>query len=234
MERRRFSFGTIVTEFLIVVLGVAVALVADGWRKDLADRKTERAYFSRLRDELTAARDGIEDNRQRVIQAMAAIDTILATSWSVARSTDTLQTVRLAVRAADYEFNPAGVVYDLTYRELLATGSLNLLRDQQVRTAITHYYRLAYRTADVVAAGDDAAARGYVNRLRASLGTSVLPDSLGELPASSRRRVAALFPGPKELNDELLLLRSRIHGRMRWLDRLVAGTDTILVRLNAK
>lgn len=234
MERWRPSIKSVVTEFLIVVLGVGVALVADSCRQDFADRKTERAYVSRLRDELASARVGIELNERRAVQAIAAIDTILDTTWNSETLRDTLRTVRLALRAADYEFNPAGIVYDLTYRELLATGSLSLLRNQRARTAISDYYRLAYRTAEVVVAGDDAAARSYVNRLRASLGTSVLVDSIGELPASARARVAEMFPGPKELNAELLLARSRTHGRVRWLHRLLVGTDSILAQLSGK
>jgi hypothetical protein len=102
------------TEFVVVVLGVAVALAADSWRKGLTERASESEYSQRLVAELNDGLKSIDRNHNRVVRAVAAIDTLL----SLRTPFDSTALVRLAVRAADYEYNPAGILHDLTYREL--------------------------------------------------------------------------------------------------------------------
>jgi hypothetical protein len=140
----RISWPRAFVELVVIVAGVAIALAADAWRVDLADRRTEREYLSRLRSELETGRAAIAANRDRVSQSVAAIDALLPLEpWGdVEESTF----VDLTLRAANYTFNEAGIVYDLTYREMSATGSLNLIRDPRLRVRLTNYYRLAYRT----------------------------------------------------------------------------------------
>ena len=219
-------------EFVIVVLGVMTALAADGVRKSVGDRATEREYTARLVDELTRGRDRIVYNQGRVAAALTAIDTLLATPD---RSRDTAALVRLALRAANYEYNQAGIVHDLTYRELLSTGSLSLMRDLDTRNAITTYYRLAYRAAEVTVETNDRA-REYANLLRAATGEA--PSKLVQenlpVPPDARARIVTLFSTRQDVDDELRLLHSRLADRHVWIGRLLAGTDTLLNTLGRR
>lgn len=44
-------------EFVIVVIGVAVALAADGWRQELSERGLEAEYLERLIAEVEIGKD---------------------------------------------------------------------------------------------------------------------------------------------------------------------------------
>lgn len=217
-------------EFVIVVLGVATALAADGLRKSLGDRAVEREYTARLADELVRGRARIVYNANRVGAALTAIDTLLSARH---RTPDTA-VVRLAVAAANYEYNQAGVVHDLTYRELLSTGSLSLIRDLNTRNAITTYYRLAYRTAEVTTETNDKA-REFANQIRAATGeppSKLVQDGL-PLSQAASARILTLMASRSDMDDELRFLRSRLSDRSVWIGRLLAGTDTLLTTLSA-
>jgi hypothetical protein len=219
-------------EFIIVVLGVVTALAADGLRKSVGNRATEREYTARLADELTRGRERIVYNHNRVGAALIAIDTLLVTPD---RTRDTTVLVRLALRAANYEYNQAGILHDLTYRELLSTGSLSLMRDLDTRNAITTYYRLAYRAAEVTVETNEGT-REYANMIRAATGeapSKLVQDSL-PISQDARERIASLFSTRREIDDELRFLRSRLSDRHVWLNRLLAGTDTLLSTLGAQ
>jgi hypothetical protein len=228
-EHARIRRG--LTEFLIIVLGVGTALTADRFRKSYSDRALEREYTARLVDELTRGRVRIVYHQGRVDSAVTAIDTLL---HARDRTRDTATLSRLAVRAANYEYNPAGIVHDLTYRELLATGSLGLLRDLETRNAITTYYRLAYRAGEVAVETNERT-REFANRVRAATGEapSRLTDGSARLTEDDRRRLVALFVASEDMDDELRLLRSRLIDRFVWNGRLLAGTDSLLKTINA-
>jgi hypothetical protein len=219
-------------EFFIIVLGVGTALAADSFRKSFADRHTDREYTARLVGELRAGRERIVYHQNRVGSAMTAIDTLLLPR-DYTRDTATM--VRLAVRAANYEYNPAGILHDQTYRELLSTGSLGLIRDLPTRGAITTYYRLAYRAAEVTIETSERA-REFANLVRAATGEapSKLVESGYALAPDARARLVTLFVNRKNMDDELRFLRSRLSDRSVWIARLVAGTDSLVNTLESK
>jgi hypothetical protein len=219
-------------EFFIIVLGVGTALAADSFRKSFADRHTEREYTARLVSELRAGRERIVYNQNRVGSALTAIDTLLLARD---RARDTATMVRLAVRAANYEYNPAGILHDQTYRELLSTGSLGLIRDLPTRTAITTYYRLAYRAAEVTIETHERT-REFANLVRAATGEapSKLVESGYALAPDARARVLARMVTKPDLDDELRSLRSRLSDRSVWIARLLAGTDSLINTLEPK
>src|SRR5690349_7662416 len=136
----RATLRKAVGEFLVIVLGVGVALAADNWRDERMDRTREREYLARLREELEAGRPLIELHHQRQPAATAALDTLLS-MMREGRSRADVGLSKIVEASADYEFNAAGVTFDATYREMLSTGGLNLVSSPAVRTAIGRYYR---------------------------------------------------------------------------------------------
>ena len=220
-DRRSFA-----SEFLIILTGVLVALAIQAAYQGVQNRRTEREYTARLSDELTRGRQRIIYHQTRVNNAIAAIDTLLAPAQM-----DAVRTARLAVTAANYEYNPAGILHDLTYRELLSTGSMSLIRDLDTRNAITTYYRLAYRAAEVTQEGQERISL-FADLVRGATGlppSTMVQDSV-QLPPDARARLAALFV-EKRMPDELRVLHSKLYDRSIWIGRLLAGTDTLLTTI---
>jgi hypothetical protein len=138
-----------VGEFGVIVLGVAAALGADNLREAHIERSLARDYLLRLAAELEAGAPTLATHQGRVDSALEAMDVLLSRTARGAPLTPE-DSASLMLRAGNYGFNPAGVVLDLTYREMLATGSLNHVRDPSIREAISQYYRGAYQLADVL------------------------------------------------------------------------------------
>jgi hypothetical protein len=213
-------------EFLIIVLGVLTALAADAARKYVVERGTEHEYIARLQDELTHGRERIVYNQGRVGAAIGAIDTLLAMKD---RGRNGPAVARLAIRAGDYEFNQAGIVFDNTYREMLSTGTLSLIRDLDTRNGLTRYYHVAYRAGDVANESKERT-QYFANLVRAAVGEapSNVIDTHSALAPDAEARLVAIFAGSSTIDDELRLLRSRLKDRSLYLRQLVTGTDTIL------
>jgi len=231
----RHSVKRALVELGIIVLGVGLALAADSWREGLADRRTEREYLQRLRLELEAGRVPIAANLARVTRSNAALDTLLPLATR-APLTDSATFVRVALVAANYTFNPSGIVHDLTYREMSATGSLNLIRDSGLRMRLTDYYRQAYRTGDA----SQETPRAYSDRVGALIG---LPAGTGTTPEDNRSGVVADLDNADRLRlithlradpgvpDELRLLRGYLINERGWMERLLAATDSLVASL---
>lgn len=120
-------------EFLIVVLGIFVALQADNWNQDRKDRQLERIYIARLVDETKANLDILVDHEQIFEDKVQFI----------------LELPDLPVDDT-FQRNPQDFMYQLdfstyvqlpdlrseTYQELESSGRLGLVRDARLRRAI--------------------------------------------------------------------------------------------------
>lgn len=126
-------------EFLIVVVGVLVALAVDQMVDARAEHRLERDYLSalqadvesdlsRLRDEL---HPGIDRRAAMAREVIAALD-----------EESPVDAVRLAV-ALDWAghltlFEPRRATFD----DLLGTGNLRLIRDRELRADVVEYHDL--------------------------------------------------------------------------------------------
>lgn len=155
----------------MVVLGVGVALAGENWLQDSQDRELAQNYVLRLEGELTEGAPLLSRNFRRVQSSLAAIDTLL-TLEEEGSEYSRLDSLRLVVDAAGYGFNSQGAIFDHTYREMLATGTLNLIENDELRNAISDYYRLAYRLEGVLEEAREAGMREWLNRVKAATGNA--------------------------------------------------------------
>lgn len=130
---RERDWTAIAIEFVIVVVGIFVALQADGWNQERQDRRLEQEYLARLADEARANLGrlseyaGIMEDKVRFILALRE-----ASPAELARE------VQRDPRAfAEQLDNSTWVALtnlrEESYRELEGSGRLRLLRDQRLR-----------------------------------------------------------------------------------------------------
>lgn len=128
-----------ISELLIVVCGVLIALAAEGWRQDLQDRFSERDYVVRLRQD-------IEQDTVALAGLMALSEERAASARSVIRVFDTGEAFgppEEFVRAVDYAHWFNYPTYSrATIEDLRSTGNLRLLRDSDAKEAVSRYYAL--------------------------------------------------------------------------------------------
>jgi hypothetical protein len=123
-------------EFVVIVLGVFVALVADRWQSSLDDRERETKFLARIRSEIaedTVRLANLINRADQKLAALARIESILSRQPS--QSTPELASSLLAAeRPLDQDFRSTA------YDELQSTGQLNLIRDDETRETVMRYY----------------------------------------------------------------------------------------------
>lgn len=128
-----------ISELLIVVCGVLIALWAEGWRQDLQDRSAEREYVERLRrdielDTVTLSRL-MEQTRERAAYATSVI--------RVFNTREAFGPPEEFVRAVEYANWFSYPTYSrTTIEDLQSTGNLRLLRDTEAMETVSRYYAL--------------------------------------------------------------------------------------------
>lgn len=216
-----------VTEFFVVVFGVGVALAGENWIQGRRDGELAQKYVLRLEAELTEGAPLLSTNFRRVESSFAAIDTLL-TLEDDGSAYSRLDSLRLVLDAAGYGFNAQGAIFDHTYREMLATGTLNLIENDELRTAISDYYRFAYRLEGVMEQAGEAGMREWLNRVKATTGNvgdaRRNPEGIGM--ATSERILAPLRTG--EAWTQLRTTYGALVPVRVFLGRLDRGTQRLL------
>ena len=136
MNARGGSAGRLVAEFLVIVIGVLVALGADQWVQGLEERRLESEYLERLRADARYDREEIEFVRAVSMAGLAAVDSVLVPGY-LSRATDdqVFNDALLAAAARQIDLSRG------TWDELVASGRIELLRDAEVRLALAEYDR---------------------------------------------------------------------------------------------
>jgi hypothetical protein len=130
---RARDWAAAMIEFLIVVLGIFVALQAESWNQERRDRQLEQDYISRLVDETKANIDILTEHEQIFEEKVQFIFALPDLPLDDA-----------------FQRDPQGFMYQLdyssyvqipnlrseTYQELESSGRLALLRDARLRSAI--------------------------------------------------------------------------------------------------
>jgi hypothetical protein len=154
-------------EFAVILVGVLAAFAVDDWATDRADRADERRYLTELLGDIRADSAVIE----RQIALLATVRSRLAELAPVARSEAPVpaDTIAFLRQVAGSHIYPLGLGPQTTFRELLATGSLRLIRSPELRSAVIGYYDLK----DITELRGQARASGFGDLVR-----SYLPESI--------------------------------------------------------
>lgn len=130
-----------VSELVIVVVGVLIALAADGWVQDQADRDLELRYLDDLIVDLRA-----DTAQLRTAIGLAAERAALGHAVLGALDRDTVLSPPDLVVALERQFYFAFPAYSqTTMSDLLSTGNLRLIRDRGLRRQLAEYYQTIER-----------------------------------------------------------------------------------------
>ena len=209
-------------EFIVIVLGVLVALAVDDWRDYRSDRVLEQHLIGRLAADLRAdeadlelsrtlvARrlwvlrewlaklDGSDDGRLAPPDSLVNPERARALLEAQGRGTFSRAWDPLGRPLLSFTTFPEFDLSDDSYQEMLASGALQTIEDEELRSAILAYYR----TAEDIG-GNERRVGQYQGRLEtalSSLGVAVI-DSLTLSQLASR--VAPGSPVHAELRRSL-------------------------------
>lgn len=131
---QRAVWPRLVGEFLVIVVGVLVALAVDSWVGAAADRRLEREYLERLLVDVES--DLVQYDFVADVSAAgtAYVDSLLSPGLITELEPDRLVG---AVFVASRERHPNPV--RPTFQELVSSGRIGVIRSRRVRTALVEY-----------------------------------------------------------------------------------------------
>ena len=134
------DWNAVVIEGLVLVVGVFVGLQVNSWNDARQDRLSERHYLERIYDELAADILDIEQGIQAA-ESRAEMGRLLiaALDNDDLVSADPRAFFR-AIEQAAYTYSPA--ISDFTFQELKYDGKIGIISDDEIRWALTRYYKL--------------------------------------------------------------------------------------------
>lgn len=143
---REMRWAQVLIELALLIVGILVALAVDGWIEDRRDAHLERAYLERLERDLAQSMDILD--AFVTFERQQTEDGVLA--YRGLRGAPGIEREQMAVALGHLTSRRTLRLVGATYRDLLSTGNLRLIRDQELRDAIVRLYEEAERTTAVV------------------------------------------------------------------------------------
>ena len=128
-------------EFIVIVVGVVVALGFDEWRQSVSDSAQELRYFHRLAQDLSGDVESWESLLAELDLKDQALDRL--ESWRSDASSSPALDARMVVNDIATASVYAGSIppaRNSTYQDLLATGNLRLIQDEEFRANLLDYH----------------------------------------------------------------------------------------------
>jgi hypothetical protein len=127
-------------EFVLIVMGVLVALWVEGWRESREDRQSEQRYLAGLATDLRADLAEMDSATVWSRRFLQSSKVVLAFLEGADVQPDSLIQ---AVTVAGWQYPPTFSTH--TIDDLRSTGNLRLLRDDSLKRAISSYYQTLRR-----------------------------------------------------------------------------------------
>jgi len=133
----RFNWRFLLGEFVVIVLGVLIALWVDQLREARVNAELEIEYLESLVADLDADLAQFDDAEGWMRRSERAAATVLAL-YEGAPPTENVADLVTAVETAGWQMFPS--ISRNTIDDLRSTGNLRLIRDPAIRRVIADYY----------------------------------------------------------------------------------------------
>jgi hypothetical protein len=125
-------------EIILVIMGILIALTINNWNQDRLTENLEYQYYSRLLDDVREEKIILEAiinySKQVSLHAKKAIAVFENSSNANANPIENLIDMYQASQLADAYSATS------TYRELISSGQINLIQNDNLKTALIRYY----------------------------------------------------------------------------------------------
>ena len=136
---RAQDWTALVSELVIVVVGIFIAIQADRWWEQQDDLRQEQLYIERLAEDIGRDTANISYAIELAAFRLDLADLLIAASTNPQISQNEPEKFLAAVQQSAFTYTPA--LSSDTFEELRATGNLGLLRDENLKAALFEYYR---------------------------------------------------------------------------------------------
>lgn len=168
--RLRDGLRWFVSEFLVVVAGVLVALAVSAWWQGRQDRAHERQYLQQLDADLLATENEMQIAKAQLIARAVAAAAVQHAYWGERPANDLELRENLLTPWRTARFRPLLGNIDA----LVSTGDMSVIRSAPLRTALVSYLEWSRARLDDINRYDETYYRSGVNDLQSQIDISTL------------------------------------------------------------
>ena len=133
------NWAALVSELIIVVVGIFIAIQADRWWQQQDDLQQEKLYIARLTNDVEHDITAIEYAKSLATYRLSLSNLLIEAAIEPEVARQQPIDFMTAIQQSSFTYTPS--LNTDTFEELRATGSLGLLRDEALRSALFEYYR---------------------------------------------------------------------------------------------
>jgi hypothetical protein len=124
-------------EFVVIAIGVMAALAVDNWNDERKERMAEQEYLAGIAIDLQSTAEGLAATRAAANENQEAL--LLLIDLVRGDPPPPAETLVEALIRSTYLGLPR--VSEITFRELVSTGSLRLIRNAHLKRRLAEFYR---------------------------------------------------------------------------------------------
>ena len=147
IEHRNNEWYKYLLEILVVIVGVLIAFSLSNWNEGQKNKALEQSYYCKLLEDINQnadqIREHIRENESRVSNSNKLIQ--LLQSDDINRE-ELVNMQRPSVSRTGKEFKPSNAAFD----DFKSSGSLSILKDQEIKDQLIDYYTGIEAIADVL------------------------------------------------------------------------------------
>ena len=128
------NWGAAAFEFVLVVVGIFLALQVDNWNEDRKDRIDEGRFLQRLHDDVLRAEELTERVRNRRLSVLGSLNAAADVLFGRIERAQLNDAECRAIGVSSFFSVPASTLPSLA--ELSGTGRMSIIRDTELRTAL--------------------------------------------------------------------------------------------------
>ncbi len=136
---RAQDWVALVSELIIVVVGIFIAIQADSWWQHQDELQQEKRYIARLLEDIERDKTAINHAISLATYRLSLSDLLISVAVDPEIVPRRPAEFMIAVQQSAFTYTPS--LNTDTFEELRATGSLGLLRNAELKSALFEYYR---------------------------------------------------------------------------------------------
>jgi len=134
-----YSLNKILTEILLIFIGITMALAFDDWNENRLEQTEEAEAISRLIDDIQGDLNDFDSRINGIIEKESSLLRV-KTALSEGLSSDFQSFLKDIITGANYGWNQ-GLARRSTFDDLIGSGKLKIITSPSIRLKIAGYYR---------------------------------------------------------------------------------------------
>jgi len=141
-----------VGEIFLVVLGILIALQINTWNQQRIEAQKESRYISELNRDLNSQLQEIELMKERESSSLERLNTLIDLLDENGGFEADEEVASLFISILE---RTSFIIKDQTYTELIATGNIEMIRNEELRNNIIQYYQRLEKSELIIQKNND-------------------------------------------------------------------------------